>query len=260
MTVEAGKVEMRRLGLPHRLRLPRRQFRSVPIGQRQSNQRIQLDFGNGITSSAAAVDSVLFAGPGNYNVTLTTTISDQVLSQISLSTTAGGGWDDGWSPSPTPILSSVMPAAATCTPPGLPTIRIPTPGLASTSFVQSAVHGHLLGRRPLPRGRLPRRHDVHPAGPGTADINADPSYGSLTILLQTAVSTTDTSQVVVNGPLPGIEGAQQETPLWPWVRPHRLCVVLGRQLGGRWSGFSVCSATKRLVRRARHIERRVQRA
>ena len=45
LTVEAGKAEMRRsVFSSHRLRLPRRQFRSIPIGQRQSNQRIQLGF------------------------------------------------------------------------------------------------------------------------------------------------------------------------------------------------------------------------
>ena len=38
-----------------------------------------------------------------------------------------------------------------------------------------------------------------PSRAGTLDINADPSYGSLTILLQTSISTSDTSQVVVNG-------------------------------------------------------------
>ena len=204
----------------------------------QSNQRIQLGFGNGTTSSAAAVDSVLFAGSGNYNVTLTTTISDQVLSQVSLSTTAGGGWDDGWSPSPDPWLVISTPAAATCILKARD--NIPTPGLASTSFC------------PIRRTRSPSDEDLFleddylgamtftPAGPGTMDINADPSYGSLTILLQTAVSTTDTSQVVVNGSAVDIEEHNRGHTLWPWVRPHRL----HRFWEDSWwapGGFGVCS-------------------
>lgn len=159
------------------------------------------DFGNGITSSAAAVDSVLFAGPGNYNVTLTTTISDQVLSQISLSTTAGGGWDDGWSPSPDPYFVISDAGGG----------NVYTSGVADNTYSNTWSGINLILSNPpytvtfwdedlFPEDDYLGAMTFTPAGPGTMDINADPSYGSLTILLQTAVSTTDTSQVVVNGP------------------------------------------------------------
>ena len=159
------------------------------------------DFGNGTTSSAATVDSVLFADPGNYNVMLTTTISDQVLSQISLSTTAGGGWDDGWSPSPDPYFV-VSDAGGG---------NVYTSGVVDNTYSNTWSGINLILSNPpytvtfwdedlFPEDDYLGAMTFTPAGPGTMDINADPSYGSLTILIQTAVSTTDTSQVMVNSP------------------------------------------------------------
>jgi hypothetical protein len=165
------------------------------------------DLGNGSSATSAIVDSVLYVGEGTYDVTLTTTISDQVLSQITLSTTAGGGWDDGWSPSPDPYfiisdagggnvyISSVANETYSNTWSNI-NLNLSNPPYTVTFWDDDL----------FPDDDYLGAMTFTPDGAGTIDINADPSYGSLTILLQTAVSTSDTSQVVINGsPEIGIE-------------------------------------------------------
>lgn len=157
------------------------------------------DFGNGTSAISAAIDSVLYSSEGNYDVTLTTTISDQVLSQITLNTTAGGGWDDGWSPSPDPYFVISDAGGG----------NVYTSSVANETYSNTWSNINLILSNPpytvtfwdddlFPDDDYLGSMTFTPNGAGTLDINADPSYGSLTILLQTAVSTTDTSQVVVN--------------------------------------------------------------
>ena len=158
------------------------------------------DLGNGGSATSATVDSVPYVGEGNYDVTLTTTISDQVLSQITLSTTAGGGWDDGWSPSPDPYFVISDGGGG----------NVYTSSVANETYSNTWSNINLILSNPpytvtfwdedlFPDDDYLGSMTFTPNGAGTLDINADPSYGSLTILLQTAVSTSDTSQVVVNG-------------------------------------------------------------
>ena len=157
------------------------------------------DFGNGQTGSSATVDSVAFPTTGAFNVTLTTTISDQLLNTVTLSTTAGGGWDDGWSPSPDPYFvlsdasgnnvytSSVANESYSTTWNGVNVV------LANPPYTLTFYDEDL-----FPDDDYLGAMSIDPDGPGTFDLNADPSYGTFTISLQTAVSTTDTSEVVVN--------------------------------------------------------------
>ena len=56
------------------------------------------DLGNGEIASSANVDSVFYAEPGAYTVTLHTVISEWVLEQLILNSTGGGGWDDFFTP------------------------------------------------------------------------------------------------------------------------------------------------------------------
>ena len=130
------------------------------------------------------------------------------------------------------------------TPLGLSTIRIPTPGLASTLILSNPPYTVTFWDEDLfPEDDYLSAMTFTPAEPGTIDINADPSCSSLTILLQTAVSTTDTSQVVVNGPpAVGIEwNAAGDTLLKHLVRASSPTIGSGATTSGRWVGFSIRS-------------------
>lgn len=157
------------------------------------------DFGNGITSNASTVDSILFNATGSYDVVLQTIIADQVLTQITLNSTGGGGWDDGFFPDPDPYFvlsdangssvytSSTVQESYTATWSELSIVLTNPPysiafydedflagddGLGSTSFT--------------------------PSGAGTIDLNANPSYAVATIGLQEAINVLDSATVTVN--------------------------------------------------------------
>lgn len=163
------------------------------------------DFGNGQEAEDAVVNGVVFASAGAFDVSLTTTISDQTLTEVVLSSTAGGGWDDGWSPSPDPYFvlsdgsgnnvftSSTADETYSNTWSGL-SIVLANPPYTVTFYDEDL----------FPDDDYLGAMSFTPNGPGTLDLNADPSYGSLTIGLQTAVSANDTAQVVVNA-IPSVE-------------------------------------------------------
>ncbi len=157
------------------------------------------DFGNGITSDASSIDSILFNGTGSYDVVLQTVIADQVLTQITLNSTGGGGWDDGFFPDPDPYFvlsdangsniytSSTVQESYSATWSELSIVLTNPPysiafydedflagddGLGSTSFT--------------------------PSGAGTIDLNANPSYAVATIGLQEAINILDSATVMVN--------------------------------------------------------------
>jgi len=169
------------------------------------------DFGNGTSSTEATVEGLVFNGVGSYNVTLSTTISDHVLSQVTLNTTAGGGWDDGWSPSPDPYF----------------TISDANGGNVYTSSIVNETYSNtwsginlILSNPPytvtfwdddlFPEDDYLGSMSFTPNGAGTMDLNADPSYGTLSVDLQVAVSAADTSLVVVNGS-PAVDVQWNET-------------------------------------------------
>jgi len=157
------------------------------------------DFGNGITASEAQVYGIEFDSAGVYNVSLQTTISDQLLTQVTLSSTAGGGWDDGWSPSPDPYfvisdsnggnvyVSSIVNETYSNTWNNVNVI-LSNPPYTITFFDDDL----------FPEDDYLGAMSFTPDGAGTITISADPSYGELTIGLQTAIDAQDTSEVVVN--------------------------------------------------------------
>ena len=157
------------------------------------------DFGNGQSASGAEVDSVAYGAVGSYGVTLTTTISDQLLTAVTLNTTAGGGWDDGWSPSPDPFFvlndatgnnvytSSVANETYSNTWNGVNVV------LSNPPYTLTFYDDDL-----FPDDDYLGAMSITPAGPGTFDLNADPSYGTFTVGLQTAVNASDTATVLVN--------------------------------------------------------------
>ncbi|MFZ8836569.1 MAG: T9SS type A sorting domain-containing protein [Flavobacteriales bacterium] len=169
------------------------------------------DFGNGQSGSDALVNEVNYEDPGVFNVTLETTISDQLLTQVTLNSTAGGGWDDGWSPAPDPyfvlsdaaggnvFVSSVADETYSATWNGL-NVVLANPPYTITFYDEDL----------FPDDDYLGSMSFTPNGSGTLDLNADPSYGQLTIGLQTALNTIDTAEVIVS-PLPVIDIAWNST-------------------------------------------------
>lgn len=157
------------------------------------------DFGNGMTSSDAEVLDVPFDSAGVFNVSLQTTISDQLLTQVTLSSTAGGGWDDGWSPSPDPYfvisdsnggnvyVSSIVNETYSNTWNNVNVI------LSNPPYTITFYDDDL-----FPEDDYLGAMSFSPNGAEVIALNADPSYGELTIGLQTAVNALDTSEVTVN--------------------------------------------------------------
>ena len=157
------------------------------------------DFGNGSTSESPAVDGILFDTIGTYNVVLQTIISDQILTQITLNSTGGGGWDDGWSPDPDPYFvlsdgngsnvytSSTAQESYSATWSGL-SIVLGNPPYSIAFYDEDFLAGDdALGST-----------SFSPNGEGTIDLNANPSYAVATIALQEAVNVSDTATVSVN--------------------------------------------------------------
>ena len=157
------------------------------------------DFGNGITSSNSSVDSVLFDETGSYDVVLQTVIADQILTQVTLNSTAGGGWDDGWSPDPDPYFilsdangsnvytSSTAQESYSATWSGL-AIVLTNPPYSIAFYDEDFLAGDDdLGST-----------SFTPSGVGTIDLNANPSYAVATIGLQEAVNVADSATVTVN--------------------------------------------------------------
>ena len=157
------------------------------------------DFGNGQTSVLESVEGMFFDQSGDYDVILQTVISDQVLTQITLNSTAGGGWDDGWSPDPDPYFvlsdgngsnvytSSTAQESYSATWNGLSIVLTNPP--YSISFYDE---DFLAGDDDLGSTSFTLN------GAGVIDLDANPSYGEATIALQEAINVTDTATVSVN--------------------------------------------------------------
>ena len=175
------------------------QFEASLAGNASQITSYAWDFGNGQTSTDAEVTDVAFDTTGVYNVTLQTTISDQVLSSVTLSTTAGGGWDDVWSPSPDPyfvltdanggnvFVSSVADETYSNTWSNVNVVLASPPYTITFYDEDLLTDDDYLGSM-----------SFTPNGAGTLNLSANPSYGELNIGLQTAVDAVDTAAVFVN--------------------------------------------------------------
>lgn len=73
-------------------------FAASLTGSESQTSTYAWDLGNGESASSAQVDSVFYATPGTYTVTLNTLISEWILEQLILNSTGGGGWDDFFTP------------------------------------------------------------------------------------------------------------------------------------------------------------------
>ena len=69
-------------------------FEATVFGEGNQITDHQWTLGSNGPASGAALDSLYFGTAGTETITLETTILDQVLQQVQLFSTGGGGWDD----------------------------------------------------------------------------------------------------------------------------------------------------------------------
>ena len=159
--------------------------------------------GNGV-ANGPVLDSVLFSEAGMQDITLQTTILDQVLQQVQLFSTGGGGWDDFFgNPDPYFTLkdandnvvytSSTVDDAGSATWTGL-NVVLNNPPYALDFYDEDLLDGDdWLGWAPFT-----------PNGPGTISVDANPSNAQLTIGLDPVLTVEDAAELVVH-PLPEVD-------------------------------------------------------
>lgn len=162
------------------------------------------NFGAFGTASGAEPDSVLFDQPGTHDIALQTTILDQVLQQVQLFSTGGGGWDDFFG-NPDPYFTlkdgndNVVYTSGTVDDSGSATwtdlnVVLNNPPYAIDFYDEDLFDGDdWLGWAPFT-----------PNGPGTISVDANPSNAQLTIGLDPVVTVEDVAQITVY-PLPEVE-------------------------------------------------------
>ncbi len=179
-------------------------FTATVFGEGNQITAHQWDFGAFGTQNGDQANGVLFDVPGLHEVTLETVIQDQVLNQVELFNTGGGGWDDFFgNPDPYFTLkdgnetvvytSSTFDATTSGTWSGLG-IVLNNPPYSIDFYDEDLLDGDdWLGWAPF-----------SPNGPGAINVDANPSNAQLTIGLNPVVVVMDVAEVLVN-PLPEVE-------------------------------------------------------
>jgi len=182
-------------------------FVATVFGEGNQVTAHQWNFGAFGAADGDQVNGVLFNAPGLHEVTLETVIQNQVLSQVELFNTGGGGWDDFFgNPDPYFTLkdanenvvytSSTLDATTSGTWSGL-SIVLNNPPYSIDFYDEDLFDGDdWLGWAPF-----------SPNGPGAINVDANPSNAQLTIGLNAVVVLSDTAQVLVNA-LPEVEVIQ----------------------------------------------------
>ena len=179
-------------------------FGATVFGEGNQITDHQWNFGAFGTASGAEPDSVLFDQPGTHDIALQTTILDQVLQQVQLFSTGGGGWDDFFG-NPDPYFTlkdgndNVVYTSGTVDDSGSATwtdlnVVLNNPPYAIDFYDEDLFDGDdWLGWAPFT-----------PNGPGTISVDANPSNAQLTIGLDPVVTVEDVAQITVY-PLPEVE-------------------------------------------------------
>lgn len=161
------------------------------------------DFGGFGTQQGAVVGGVVFDEVGDHIVQLETTLLDQVLDQVQLFSTGGGGWDDFFgNPDPYFTLkdgndnvvytSSTIDDAGSGIWTGLG-IVLNNPPYSIDFYDEDLFDGDdWLGWAPFT-----------PNGPGNIGIDANPSNAQLTIGLNPVVVVSDSALITVH-PFPSV--------------------------------------------------------
>ena len=179
-------------------------FGATVFGEGNQITDHQWNFGAFGTASGAEPDSVLFDQAGTHDIALQTTILDQVLQQVQLFSTGGGGWDDFFG-NPDPYFTlkdgndNVVYTSGTVDDSGSATwtglnVVLNNPPYAIDFYDEDLFDGDdWLGWAPFT-----------PNGPGTISVDANPSNAQLTIGLDPVVTVEDVAQITVY-PLPEVE-------------------------------------------------------
>lgn len=179
-------------------------FGATVFGEGNQITDHQWNFGAFGTASGAEPDSVLFDQPGTHDIALQTTILDQVLQQVQLFSTGGGGWDDFFG-NPDPYFTlkdgndNVVYTSGTVDDSGSATwtdlnVVLNNPPYAIDFYDEDLFDGDdWLGWAPFT-----------PNGPGSISVDANPSNAQLTIGLDPVVTVEDVAQITVY-PLPEVE-------------------------------------------------------
>jgi hypothetical protein len=162
---------------------------------------------SGAAVEGATLTAIEFNEPGAHVVVLETTILNQTLEQVQLTSTTNGGWDDFWqNPDPYFTLkdanesvvytSSTVDASTSATWSGLG-IVLNNPPYSIDFYDEDLLDGDdWLGWT-----------SITPNGPGTISLNANPSSGVATIGMAPIVVVVDSAEVWVNA-LPEVELVQ----------------------------------------------------
>ena len=179
-------------------------FDATVFGEGNQITDHQWNLGLGGTASGPALDNVLFDVPGNQSITLETTILDQVLQQVQLFSTGGGGWDDFFG-NPDPYFTlkdandNVVYTSGTVDDSGSANwtglnVVLNNPPYAIDFYDEDLFDGDdWLGWAPF-----------SPNGAGTISVDANPSNAQLTIGLDPVVSVVDAAELIVY-PLPEVD-------------------------------------------------------
>jgi len=163
----------------------------------------QWSFGAFVNAQGAEVQGQVFDEEGEHTIVLQTTLLDQVLDQVQLFSTAGGGWDDFFgNPDPYFTLKDgnevVVYTSATVDDVGAATwsglgIVLNNPPYSIDFYDEDLFDGDdWLGWAPFT-----------PNGPGTIGIDANPSNAQLTIGLNPVVVVSDSALITVH-PFPSV--------------------------------------------------------
>ncbi len=152
---------------------------------------------DGVQVEGVTLEGVGFPDPGPNPVSLETVILDQVLQEVYLNGTGGGGWDDFFG-NPDPYFTikdandNVVYTSGTVDDVGSASwtglnIILNNPPYALDFYDEDLFDGDdWLGWSPFT-----------PNGPGAIDFNASPSFGQLVIGLQPLVTIVDVAEVEV---------------------------------------------------------------
>lgn len=179
-------------------------FEATVFGEGNQFTDHQWTLGSNGSASGATLDSLYFGIAGTETIALETTILDQVLQQVQLFNTGGGGWDDFFG-NPDPYFTikdandNVVYTSSTVDDVGAATwtglnVVLNNPPYAIDFYDEDLLDGDdWLGWAPFT-----------PNGPGSISVDANPSNAQLTIGLDPVVVVVDSAQLVVH-PLPEVD-------------------------------------------------------
>lgn len=191
-------------------------------GTQQTTWGWEFEGASAFSELGAGVATSEWDEPGSYTVSVTTTVSDLVLTGLAVTSGASnGGWDDVFT---APDLFFVISSASGPVFTSWAVIDNSTPTWSGLSVPLTnppyTIQFYDEDNPPFGNDAM-GSFDLSPTAPGTQGFSANPTYGELTIGVQPAFSVSDSMEVYVF-PAPASEGAEST---------EEGLVVLGDSLG-----------------------------